>query len=278
MRSAKKKNENRQLDLFETEAALPADACPRRTAGGEPTTDLVFSAHLGNNAELFARILELHVPAGAAVADVTFGLGAFWRGVEPGKYRLTASDIDAKTEGIPPEMQGQVRTAVDCRKLPYEAASFDCLVLDPPYMEGLFRKSESHLAGSGTHAGFRRAYSNGKATATEELEGAPKWHGAVLDLYAKACREAYRVLKPDGVLILKAQDEVSANKQRLTHVEIITGCESLGFYTKDLFVVVRTNRAGVSRLKKQEHARKNHSYFLVFQKRKVNFASTVSFV
>src|SRR5439155_2969491 len=97
----------------------------------------------------------------------------------------------------------------------------------------------------------------------------------VIDLYCKAGREAHRVLKPNGVLIAKCQDEVSANKQRLTHVEIITAYESLGFYTKDLFVVVRTNRAGVSRLKKQEHARKNHSYFLVFQKRKVKVSSVV---
>ena len=66
------------------------------------------------------------------------------------------------------------------------------------------------------------------------------------------------------------------NKQRLTHVEIITAYESLGFYTKDLFVVMRTNKAGVSRLKKQEHARKNHSYFLVFQKGKVKVSSVVS--
>ena len=87
-------------------------------------------------------------------------------------------------------------------------------------------------------------------------------------MYVKAGREALRVLKKEGVLIVKCQDEVSANKQRLTHVEIITAYEAMGFYTKDLFVLVRVNRAGVSRLKKQEHARKNHSYFLVFQKRK----------
>ena len=40
----------------------------------------------------------------------------------------------------------------------------------------------------------------------------------------------------------------------------------MGFYTKDLFVVVRLNQPGVSRLKKQVHARKNHSYFIVFVK------------
>ena len=68
------------------------------------------------------------------------------------------------------------------------------------------------------------------------------------------------------MLIVKCQDEVSANRQRLTHVEIINEYESIGFYTKDLFVLVRTNRPGISRLKKQSHARKNHSYFVVFVK------------
>ena len=67
-------------------------------------------------------------------------------------------------------------------------------------------------------------------------------------------------------MIVKCQDEVSANRQRLTHVEIINFYESIGFYTKDLFIVVRPNRPGVSRLKKQAHARKNHSYFVVFVK------------
>lgn len=254
----------------------------KRVAGGEPTTDLVFSAHIGNNSELFAQILDLHVPKGARVADVTYGQGAFWRDVEPDGYVLLASDIDAKTAGIPAHMAGKVRTGVDCRKLPYEDESLDCVVLDPPYMEGLFRKSEDQMAGSGTHASFRTAYSNGKANGsgegTEDGEAAPKWHDAVVDLYARASRDAYRVLKPNGVFIVKCQDEVSANKQRLTHVEIITGCESLGFYTKDLFVVVRSNKAGVSRLKKQEHARKNHSYFVVFLKRKFKISSSVSFL
>lgn len=86
------------------------------------------------------------------------------------------------------------------------------------------------------------------------------------DLYFKAGAEGYRVLKSNGVMIVKCQDEVSANRQWLTHVEIINHYELLGFYTKDLFVVVRTNKAGISRLIKQKHARKNHSYFLVFVK------------
>jgi hypothetical protein len=136
------------------------------------------------------------------------------------------------------------------------------VVLDPPYMEGLHRRATSHMAGVGTYAAFRTTYSNGEQT----VGGGPKYHDAVLDLYFKAGREASRVLRKYGVLIVKCQDEVSANTQRLTHVEIIAHYQTLGFYAKDLFIVVRPNRPAVSRIKKQEHARKNHSYFLVFIK------------
>lgn len=243
----------------------------KRVAGGKPTTDLVFSAFVGNNEDVFPQILRLHVPKGSLVADVTFGQGVFWKRVPSGSYNVLPSDIRAKGNDGLLFSELQIQDGVDCRDLPYAHGSVDCVVLDPPYMEGLYRSDDS-MAGNGTHRTFRRAYSDGQPTAP----GGPKWHEAVLQMYLQAGREAYRVLRPDGILIVKCQDEVSANKQRLTHVEIITGYESLGFYAKDLFIVVRRNRAGVTRLKKQEHARKNHSYFLVFQKRKVKVSSVVS--
>ena len=49
-------------------------------------------------------------------------------------------------------------------------------------------------------------------------------------------------------------------------VEIINYYESLGFIVEDLFVLVRNNKPCVTRLLKQKHARKNHSYFLVLRK------------
>lgn len=219
----------------------------RRTQGGVATTNIVMSASVGGNAEVFPELLELHVPKGAKIADVTWGKGVFWRNVPEDDYELLATDL---------------QTGVDATDLPYEAESLDALVLDPPYMEGLFRKDTSHMAGGGSHAAFRENYSNGKAT----NGSGPKWHDAVLDLYYRAGDEAHRVLKTGGVFIVKCQDEVSANRQRLTHVELINRYEAQDFYTKDLFVVVRTNKPAVSRMKKQVHARKNHSYFLVFIK------------
>lgn len=219
---------------------------PKRRSSGRATSDVTLTAHVALNADVFPEVLALHVADGATIADVTYGKGVFWQNVDADRYEVLATDL---------------KTGVDCRMLPYADASLDCVVLDPPYMEGLFRRAGSQLAGGSTHAAFRDHYSNGKRTVS-----GPKYHEAVLDLYFRAGSEARRVLKDNGVLIVKCQDEVSANRQRLTHVEIINQFEASGFYTKDLFVVVRRNRPAVSRLKKQVHARKNHSYFLVFVK------------
>lgn len=231
-----------QIELIPVEKSAKA----KRTQGGIATSDVVMSAYTSGNADVFPQILDLHVPLGAKIADVTFGGGVFWKNVDLEKYQLHPSDI---ADGI------------DCRNLPYDDASFDAIVLDPPYMEGLLRANKDHKAGAGSHAAFRDYYSNG-----DEADGGPKWHGAVTDLYFKAGVEARRVLRDHGIFIVKCQDEVSANRQWLTHVEIINHYEGLGFYAKDLFVIMRQNKAGIARLKKQVHARKNHSYFLIFVK------------
>jgi hypothetical protein len=225
----------------------------KRTQRGISTSDLILTAYIDGNADVFPKILELHVPKNSLVADVTWGNGVFWQKVPKESYELLATDISM---------------GVDCRKLPYENNFLDCVVLDPPYMEGFYRKTSDNKAGSGTHSAFSKAYSNGdEINEDSENEGTKKWHAAVTDIYFKAGKEAFRVLKKTGVLIVKCQDEVSAGKQWLTHVEIINKYQELGFYTKDLFVVVRNNRPSVSRIITQKHARKNHSYFLVFVKK-----------
>ena len=227
----------------------------RRTQSGITTSNVIMSSYMTDNSEVFPEILDLHVAEGATIADITYSTGVFWRNVDQTKYKFLPSDI---------------KTGVDCRSLPYDDASLDCVVFDPPYMEGFYRREEGHLAGEGSHAAFRHYYSNGLASEHSEL----KYHDRVVDMYMTTAIEARRVLKSEGVFIVKCQDEVSANRQKLTHVEIIFGYEKLGYYCKDLFVVTRRNKPVVSKLVKQVHARKNHSYFLVFVKERGNLRYT----
>ena len=219
----------------------------RRVRNGDPTNELVFSASVGGNDDVFPQILSLYVAPGSRIADVTYGLGVFWRNVPDGLYQLLASDIE---------------DGVDCRDLPYADNSLDCVVLDPPYMHS--PGGTAHTV----HSAFEEHYrNNGTGNRTDK-----KYHEAVLDLYVQAGQEAFRVLRERGVFIVKCQDEVCSNRQRFTHVEIMQEYERIGFVAEDLFVVMRRNRPGVSRTVKQVHARKNHSYFLVFWKRTIGSA------
>jgi hypothetical protein len=202
-----------------------------RTAQGIATNELTFSAYKGRNDNVFPHVLALYVPPNSIIADVTYGKGVFWKQIRRDDYQLRPSDL---------------ASGIDCRKLPYQAKSLDCVVFDPPYM---------HTPGGTAHQrhqNFEAYYQNNQAVPPTEK----KYHEAVLDLYFSAAKEARRVL---------CQDEVCANKQRLTHVEIINKLTKLKFVVEDLFVVVRQGKPGVSRVLKQVHARKNHSYFLVFR-------------
>lgn len=213
-------------------------ASKRRSPRGAPTNDLVLSAHVGSNDEVFPQVLALYLAPGSRVADVTYGKGVFWKRVR-GEYELLATDLSS---------------GVDARALPYADASLDGVVFDPPYM---------HSPGGTAHVGhqnYEAYYRNNR------IRSPAKYHEAVLALYSAGAREAWRVLRSGGVYIVKCQDEVCANRQRLTHVEIINDLATLGFACEDLFVVLRNGKPGVSRMVRQTHARKNHSYFLVFVK------------
>jgi hypothetical protein len=213
--------------------------------------DAILSAHKGTNDEVFPEVLDLHVEPGSEIVDVTYGEGVFWRQVPSGEYELTATDID-------PSRSPDSTDGVDCRDLPYDDTSFDCVVLDPPYAEGFYetpdKPSENDYWIKDRYVG-----TTGEQSAT--------YHDAVLEMYAAAGEEARRVLRDDGLLIAKMQDEVSRNEQRLTHVEVTNIYEEMGFHAKDLFVVVRPDTPTVGRMYEQRRARKNHSYFLVYEKR-----------
>lgn len=213
----------------------------RKSPSGKATNELLFTATSGTNDQLFPQVLAMYVAPGSVVADVTYGKGVFWKDIPPGKYKLRATDL---IDGV------------DCRKLPYKDGQIDCVVLDPPYM---------HTPGGTAHVNhqnFEQYYRNN----SHSVPASRKYHEAVLDLYFAAGREACRVLRTEGILIVKCADEVCANQQRLTHVEIINELATVGLICEDLFVLVRNNRPGMSRVVKQVHAKKNHSYFLVFRK------------
>ena len=85
--------------------------------------------------------------------------------------------------------------------------------------------------------------------------------------YINAMQEFYRILNLNGILIFKCQDKVSSGKQYMSHVFVCNQAIAIGFYPKDLFILLAKNRIIADwQRKNQKNARKYHSYFWVFEK------------
>lgn len=134
----------------------------------------------------------------------------------------------------------------DCRKLPHKDFTFDVVVLDLPY---------AHNPGQ---LMVDANYQN--ASTTKGM-----YHKDIIQLYREGMTEAKRILKPEGYLWVKTQDEIESSFQRWSHIEIYEIALTLGFFGKDLFVLMQNNRPVIQH-KKQQHARKCHSYLWIFKR------------
>ena len=210
-------------------------------------TDLVKSIGYDQGA-IIRNILKLHVPERKIDCDPTFSTGAFYNGtgIALPEYRF---DISPQRSDV---------IQADARHLPLIDGSISCMMLDPPF---LATKGKSLNSTDGNIINRRfGVYPDEKSL-----------HRCYSDMLA----EAYRVLKPDGILIFKCQDKVSSGKQYMSHVYIMNEAVRIGFYPKDLFILLAKSRLVADWQKRnQRNSRKYHSYFWVFQKnnRRIEYA------
>lgn len=198
----------------------------------------ILSALIGDNSDLFPKILTLYAKEGARIIDATYGRGVFWKKVDQHKYDLVRNDLVTAAD-----------IHCDYGELPFEASTFDMFVLDPPYMHAGGYKSVKRS--------IQKCYQN-------DLSGTGRssTHKDNVASYVKGIDEARRLLKKKGVLVLKGMDEIESGKQRL-FLQDFSSVE--GFIVEDIFVLVRKSRPAI-RWPYQYHARKNHSYFMILRK------------
>ena len=191
--------------------------------------------------EIIRSILQLHVPAQHIDCDMTYSKGMFYKGTgvtEP-TYKF---DIVVQFDDV---------VKADCRALPLEDSSMSCVMYDPPFLATKGPSLQQENANNRINKRFG-VYSSEKELHT---------------FYRDSLKEAYRILQTNGILIVKCQDKVSSAKQYMSHVFIINEAEKLGFYTKDLFILLAKQRLVADwQVRNQRNARKYHSYFIVFQK------------
>lgn len=191
-----------------------------------------------SQSEIIKNILKLHVPDGKIDCDATFGYGGFYKDIPKPEYSF---DINPRA----PEIQ-----SADCRTLPLGDASINSIIFDPPF---LATKGKSFEAENGNIINKRFSVFPDEKSLHQ--------------FYIDSMKEFYRILTDNGILIFKCQDKVSSGTQYLSHVFIINQAVSIGFYPVDIFVLLAKSRLTAKwQMKNQLHARKFHSYFLVFRK------------
>ena len=187
--------------------------------------------------EILRGIMRLHSPKGFD-CDMTYGNGQFWKNLPQPRLKF---DIDPQVAGVQQACS---------RMLPLEAESLRSVVFDPPFLTYVRagREGNGSMVMAKRFAGYWRY---------DELE----------DHYRDTISEAYRVLKPGGVLVFKCQDIIHNHKMHCTHANVIFWAEIEGFRLADLFVLPAKHRLpSPNRAGTQKHARIFHSYFLVFER------------
>ncbi len=187
-----------------------------------------------NQHEMIKDIIDLYCPDGID-CDLTYSKGNFYKnGVRAPKYRLA----------LEPQVPGTIQA--DSRQIPLLNNSITALMFDPPFVGG--------------------SRKDGKPGIIKTRFGYFKNIPELWVYYKKSLKECYRVLKQNGTLIFKCQDTVESAKQYFTHNQVMNDAVNIGFYPKDLFVLLAKNRLMSPNMANQQHARKYHCYFWVFKK------------
>jgi len=193
------------------------------------------------NHDVIKNIMELY-EIDQFDLDCTYSRGLFWKDLKGPKIKTDLVPVTKET------MQA------DSENLPFEDGQMKSIMYDPPFV----------ISGK-----LYKENKEGSSVIAKRFEGYTTYEN-LTDNYYNTLQELYRITAPDGFVVMKCQDTVSGGKNHFTHAMVMTMAMKIGFYPRDLFILLakmRINSFG-GKWNSQHHARKYHSYFWVFEKTK----------
>jgi len=194
----------------------------------------VYTCVVGTNADLIAAAARIYLKQGDHVLDTTFGKGCYWKHIDLTQIYLVTNDLEAPAD-----------FHFDFRQMDIADATFNISVLDPPYLH------------DGKTVMVRHQYNNHIHTGSLNHEG-------IIRMYEAGVRECCRVTKPEGYIWIKCQDEIQSGQQNWSLQQIELVGNKLGLHKEDVFVLY--NGSPHIQHHPQLHARRNHSYLIIFKK------------
>jgi SAM-dependent methyltransferase len=197
------------------------------------------SVWYGTDAELLEKMLGFYPrKRPKLILDATVNSGRFWT---TSSRKVIGMDVNPKF---------RPNVVADNRQMPFRDKCFDVVVYDPPHIPN---------QGKDRQKDFNTRF--GLVLTSLAVNGYNFTY-----LYPPFVREAYRVLKPEGILLCKIADYIHGHRFQWAHVELMKAAEPIGFTACDCIVKVRKGPIVDPRWKKAHHARRHHCYWLVFRK------------
>lgn len=208
---------------------------PTQSKGYDP----IPSVWTGEDAELLERLLQFYPRRNPKrILDATVNGGRFWRGT---KRKVIGLDI---------EPSHRPSVVADHIQMPFRDNAFEVVVYDPPHIPNQGRDQQKD---------FTVRFGLGSRS--------PKEMGYTFThTFPPFVQEAYRVLKPEGILLCKIADYVHHHRYQWAHVELIRAAQEAGFTACDCIIKVRKGPIIDPKWKVAHHSRRQHCYWLVFRK------------
>jgi len=218
-----------------------------RSAKGKARTEKVAaynplaSVWYGEDADLLERMLTFYPRRRPRkILDTTVNGGRFWRG---SKRPVIGMDLNPRHH---PSL------VADNVTMPFGDGSFDVVVYDPPHIPNQGKDNKKDF---GTRFGL-------------VLRSSKENHYTFTHTFPPFVREAYRVLREEGVLFCKITDYVHHHRYQWAHIELINAARNASFMPCDCIVKIRQGPIIDPKWKTAHHSRRQHCYWLVFRKSK----------
>jgi SAM-dependent methyltransferase len=219
---------------------------PRRSKPNSGTDRLSDYAPLpsvwyGEDSELLERLLDFYPrKKPRRILDATLNGGRFWRG------------SNRPVIGIDIEPSHRPKLVADNAAMPFRDAIFDVVVYDPPHIPNQGKDKQKDF---NTRFGLvLRSSKENQYTFTHT--------------FPPFLKEAYRVLRAEGIVLAKITDYVHHHRYQWAHIDLINAACAVGFTPCDCIVKIRKGPIIDPRWKTAHHSRRQHCYWLVFRKSK----------
>jgi SAM-dependent methyltransferase len=187
---------------------------------------------------LLEQLIHFYCPTAATILDATVNKGRIW-GSSP-NIKYIGMDI---AETVRPDV------VADNTKMPFADDTFDVIVYDPP-----------HTGDQGkTKVGFGERYGVSVPTNKE---------GNLFHTYPPFLIEASRVLKPDGLLLVKLADCTHRATFHFATAQFWLDARAT-FKLQGLHILPRKNVIIDTKWKRAHHPRQNHCTWMAFTKSRV---------